>query len=233
MANFPLLIANLDAARRLLAQQVRNLGVLSCTDSMSLRQIAQQMQSIQGGIQHVRSAHELFTNNTDITSLTFVDFTPIKDLYKMCSGCTSLTYANLYGLSEPTDMRYAFYGCESLESIDNINTTGITSANEMFHGCKNLHTIGGALDFSSVSVKIETTFVTCPKLANVSFTGTIGVDIAMNGCRALTVDSLLSLFDALVTYSSGTHTCKIGSVNINKLSTAQKAIATNKGWTLE
>ena len=51
---------------------------------------------------------------------------------------------------------------------------------------------------------------------------------------SLTVDSLLSLFNALKDYSSegGTYTCTIGSTNLAKLTDEQKAIATNKGWTL-
>ena len=47
----------------------------------------------------------------------------------------------------------------------------------------------------------------------------------------LTVDSIVGLLNALPTTTNG-YSFQIGSTNINKLSDDQKAIATNKGWTL-
>lgn len=54
----------------------------------------------------------------------------------------------------------------------------------------------------------------------------------MNGCPKLTVDSLLSLLNALADGVTD-KTCKIGTTNLAKLTEEQKAIATDKGWTLE
>ena len=67
-------------------------------------------------------------------------------------------------------------------------------------------------------------------LQNVSFKGTINVDIAMNGCQKLTVASLLSLLNALA--PGANKTCKIGTTNITKLTEEQRMIAINKGWQL-
>lgn len=49
-----------------------------------------------------------------------------------------------------------------LAEIGGLDTSRITSASEMFHGCKNLRKIGGRLDFSKVTSKIDTTFVSDP-----------------------------------------------------------------------
>ena len=54
----------------------------------------------------------------------------------------------------------------------------------------------------------------------------------LNYCP-LTVDSLVSVLNALQQLDEGTsYTCTIGSTNLAKLTDEQKAIATNKGWTL-
>lgn len=60
----------------------------------------------------------------------------------------------------------------------------------------------------------------------VSFTGTISVDIWVNGCPKLTLESLLSLLNALADGVTD-KTCTLGTKNLAKLSEAQKAIATS------
>ena len=54
----------------------------------------------------------------------------------------------------------------------------------------------------------------------------------LNYCNALTVDSLVSVLNALPQLDGTSYTCTIGSTNLAKLSDTQKAIATAKGWTL-
>lgn len=66
----------------------------------------------------------------------------------------------------------------------------------------------------------------------VSFTGAISVDIWVNGCPKLTLESLLSLLNALADGVTD-KTCTLGAKNLAKLSETQKAIATSKGWTLQ
>ena len=57
-------------------------------------------------------------------------------------------------------------------------------------------------------------------------------DWDLNYCK-LTVDSLVSVLNALQQLDEGTsYTCTIGSDNLVKLTDEQKAIATNKHWTL-
>ena len=76
-----------------------------------------------------------------------------------------------------TDFIYAFYGCTNLTYIEHIDTSEATSVGEMFHGCKNLVTIDSPLDFSKVTSQCDTTFTTCSALQNLTFEGTINVDI--------------------------------------------------------
>ena len=55
---------------------------------------------------------------------------------------------------------------------------------------------------------------------------------ALDTCKALTADSLVSVISALPQLEDVPYTCAIGSANLVKLSDDQKAIATNKGWIL-
>ena len=73
--------------------------------------------------------------------------------------------------------------------------------------------------------------------SNVSLTGftvdalpNINLNVGWQYCP-LSVDSLVNIFNALPT-ASGSRTITIGTTNKNKLSAAQLAIATNKGWTV-
>ncbi len=149
----------------------------------------------------------------------------------MCYGCTALTSVGTLETGNVTNMMWAFYGCESLVGIAELDTSSITSASEMFHGCSSLVTIAAPLDFSNVTSQLDTTFTACKNLQNISFVGTISVDVWLNGCPKLSLESLLSLLNALADGVTD-KTCTLGTRNLAKLTDEQKAIATDKGWTL-
>lgn len=201
-------------------------------DTMTFAQLANQVYNIPGGMEHVRNAYQLFKENSEMTELpASLDFRQFDSMYQMCYKCTALTRVPQLETANVTNMMWAFYGCSALTEIDGLDTRSITSASEMFHGCTSLTAIYSTLDFSNVTSQIDTTFTTCKSLVEVRFEGTINVDVAMNGCPKLSVDSLLSLFNALAENVQGLK-CKIGSTNLAKLTDEQKAIATDKGWEL-
>ena len=77
----------------------------------------------------------------------------------------------------------------------------------------------------------------CFNSSNVSLTGftvdalpKIDLDFGLKYCTALTVDSLVNIFNALPI--AGGKVITIGTTNKNKLSAAQLSIATYKGWTV-
>lgn len=74
-------------------------------------------------------------------------------------------------------------------------------------------------------------FSDCTKLKNITISGTIGKAIGFPDCTKLTHDSLMSIIEHLGTVTS-TVTCTLGTTNLAKLSDTEKAIATQKGWTL-
>ena len=230
MADFRTIINRLQVVRDYIVDAINDKGGHAEPD-MSFAELSNQIYAIPTGMEHVRSGYQLFMNNTTMTEIPAgLDVEQLTSLYKMCYGCTALVNVGELRTANISDLRWVFYGCSSLVNIDGIDTDSITSATEMFHGCSSLVTIHNDLDFSNVTEKIDDTFTSCKSLQNVSFKGTINVDIAMNGCQKLTVASLLSLLNALA--SGANKTCKIGTTNIMKLTEEQRMIAINKGWQL-
>lgn len=118
--------------------------------------------------------------------------------------------------------------------ITRIPPITINKAYRTFYECSYLETIDG-LNILSAGECVKA-FEKCTALKNVTFNGEIrcnGIDL--NECKNLTVESLLSLLNALKDYSAsaGNYTVTLGTTNLAKLSDEQKAIATAKGWLLE
>ena len=77
------------------------------------------------------------------------------------------------------------------------------------------------------------TFGGCKALENLLVHGTIGQNgFNVSQSTKLTHDSLMSIINALEAKTEGTWTVTLGATNLAKLTDAEKAIATQKGWTL-
>ena len=120
--------------------------------------------------------------------------------------------------------------------IPKISVVGTTSLDRVFRGTK-------AVTLDELELKEDGTntfnniFQNCTALENIVITGTIGQNgFSVSDCTKLTKDSLLSIISALKDYSANasgtTHTVTLGATNLAKLTEAEKAIATQKGWTL-
>lgn len=80
---------------------------------------------------------------------------------------------------------------------------------------------------------IKTAFNGCCALENIVVEGDILQDINFSYSSKLTHDSLLSILRALVNNTEGAAlTCTLGKENLAKLTDGEKALATEKGWTL-
>lgn len=109
--------------------------------------------------------------------------------------------------------------------------------NSMFSGCKNLRTIRGIYIREDGTSGYNSAFNNCSSLENITFYGVIGRNgLDLHWSTKLTHDSLMSIINALADYSedaSGTiWTVTFGTTNLAKLTNSEKAIATQKGWTL-
>ena len=109
---------------------------------------------------------------------------------------------------ESTFWQSALYTIDELAlKADGTNTFGTDNWNKPFNGCWNLQ--------------------------HMIVSGTIGTSgFNVGDCSKLDHDSLMSIINALQTKTSGTWTVTLGTTNLAKLTDAEKAIATQKGWTL-
>lgn len=113
-------------------------------------------------------------------------------------------------------------------------TGGNNSLNGLFSGCTKLKTVR-KLTVHAALVYSYNGFSDCTALENINFAGVIGQNgLDLHWSTLLTYDSLMSIINALADYSESgtTYTVTLGTENLAKLTDAEKAIATEKGWTL-
>ena len=100
-----------------------------------------------------------------------------------------------------------FEGCKSLTSVPLFDTSKVTNMGSTFRFCDSLTTLGGFTELK--------------------------VDLDLSSCPLLTKESILNVFNKAANVKSSPKTLTIGITNLNKLTSAEKAIATNKGWVLK
>lgn len=135
------------------------------------------------------------------------------------SQCKSLAYMVAYGA-------ISHFGVLDFSSLSN--------ANNVFYAAQ--YTTNIEKIISKESLTWITAFKNATALEEIRFEGTIGNNIDFNSCTKLSYDSLISIIGALKDYSADTsgttYICKLGSTNLEKLTDTEKAIATEKGWTI-
>lgn len=141
-----------------------------------------------------------------------------------------------WDMSSAKKIDWMFCRCKSITSIDlsTWDTSKVTSARHLFDACSaELIDLSG-LDLSQVT-DMYRAFNENHKLSVIKCTGLKLPNIELSSfgfnVSPLTVDSIVGLLNALPQSDKG-YSFQIGSNNIAKLSDEQKAIATDKGWTL-
>lgn len=101
-----------------------------------------------------------------------------------------------------------------------------------FYRCYELKTIRKLIVTENAT--LNNAFRDCSALENITVEGTIGANIDLSYSPLLTHASIMSVINHLKDYSGSgaTYTLKLGTKNLAKLTDTEKAIATQKGWTL-
>jgi surface protein len=102
----------------------------------------------------------------------------------------------------------------------------------MFQYCPLLTDLNLSSFDMSKTTNVYNMFYSCSKLTNLDAPKNISASISFSSCTKLTHDSLMSIINNLATVTSS-KTLTLGATNLAKLSEEEKAIATNKGWTLQ
>lgn len=192
----------------------------ACTDMSYLFTSCESLTSIDISsfdTSNVTTMNSMFQYNRKLTDIKFNFRTPnLTNMGTMFDGCNSLVSIDLSMMdtSKVTDMFAIFNECFSIASINisNWDMRAVTNINRMFDNTYSLSSLNmdGAI---------------FPKR---------DLDIALHNSNNLTVESLVSVLNALPQLDNGeSHYIQLGSENIAKLSDDQKSIAANKGWTLQ
>ena len=103
------------------------------------------------------------------------------------------------------------------------------SGSSVFLNCTRLHTIQTLNVYSGMT--FSSWFSKCSALTNITFAGEIGNDINFSDCPLLSKDSILNIISVLIETTTK-KTLSLGATNLAKLTDEEKAVATEKGWTL-
>ena len=147
---------------------------------------------------------------------------------------------------------YAFYNCDKVKNIKLKSDVPVTSMGYCFGSSENLVSVDiEGLDLSgltgtSASTGITNLVTSCSNLQTLKFgtnygagfsstlsANSTGAGLELHYCTKLTKESVIDLFNKLADISSkNTQRIVLPSSIKNQLTDVEKAIATNKGWTL-
>ena len=130
--------------------------------------------------------------------------------------------------SSVVNMSSMFYGCASLASIPQLDTSKVTDMYGTFEKCSSLETIP-QLNVSNVT-RMDSAFANCRSLKSILMTG-IKANFDISASTRFEKSDLVTILNNLATVTSK-RILRMGSTNLAKLTDEEKAIATNKGWTL-
>ena len=202
----------------------------------------------------VTDMSNMFQACKSLASIPLLDTSKVQVMNKMFIGCSSLDSIPQLDTHSVTNMSMMFNSCKSLTSIPQLNTSNVTNMSRMFVGSENLASIP-QLDTSSVTT-MNQMFLSCLALTSIprlntsnvtntdsmlyqcialtDFGGLTGLktNLDLSSCTKLTHDSLMNVINEAADVTASPKTLTLGADNLAKLTDEEKAIATNKGWTL-
>lgn len=164
------------------------------------------------------------------------------------TGCNSIEKTEDLGTtfkdSWTGSVRNCFSGMNNLKSFYfskiNLDPSLLTSYWTLFQNNYSMKYVD-KIDFTSLNTsnvnEYSQMFQNCSSLVDIGLIGTIRMSgLNLTTCYNLSHETLLKFLNALYDYaaegSTDTYTLILGAPNLAKLTDEEKAIATNKGWTL-
>lgn len=208
---------------------------------------------------NITDMSHFFDTCNNLTTIPEYNTSNVTNMEYMFYDCTSLESIPLLDTSKVTNMKYLFGGCSSLVTIPKLDTSKVVYAFGMFDDCCYIpnHNAPGAFDNPEKYINDipELDFSSVKDIACL-FYGTYGPvklggfknlgknpDLRTNGlydpffsCLNLSRESALNLFRGLYDRASAGYSnlpLKLRSSVRSRLSDADIAVATTKGWTIE
>ena len=166
--------------------------------------------------------------NTNVTSTPSYIFGHLTSLDGTWYNCQYLTSVPHFNTENVTDFTNTWANCGCLLTIPPLNFKSAINISDCFSNCYSLTTLP-YMNLASVT-NATNAWYNCQALTTLGGFGAISADIDLSASTLLTVESLMNVINQAATVTGKTMT--LGSDNLNKLTDEQKAVATNKGWTL-
>ena len=177
---------------------------------------------------NVTTMSSMFEECSNLTTVPQLNTSNVKDMIGMFRFCSKLTSIPELDTSNVTSMKYMFQSCFKLTNAPQLNTSNVKDMSYMFQNCSKLITIP-QLDVSNVT-NMNNMFGGCSSLKSILMTG-MKISFNISASTQFDESDLVTILNNLATVTS-TKTLTMGSTNLAKLTDDEKAIATNKGWTL-
>lgn len=203
-------------------------------------------------VSNVTTMTYMFNYCTSLTSLDLSNWDTSKvvvmsNMFYNCEKLISVYGISNWDTSKVNKMDYMFYNCYVLANIDlsNWDTSKVNDMSNMFGGCSKLTSLSSLRADSLIISSYGSPFGSSNNTTLVDFGGFINLKSSWNGSycvdklTALSHQSLINILNGLydftgngVTPTSSQGKLKLGATHLATLSDDEKAIATNKGWTL-
>lgn len=168
-----------------------------------------------------------------ILAIPALDVSNATSLSNAFAYCCSLTAVPDLNAAKADDIQYIFTGCYSLTALPDLNASKVRIMDAICSNCYSLLT-ARAVDTSRV-ITSKNLFNRCSKLAKAELVPTVagwaGTDISFGSC-SLDHNAIVALFNSLPTITSAKTLTLTGNPGVSELTDDEKAIATNKNWTL-
>ena len=138
--------------------------------------------------------------------------------------------------SQATNTQSVFNTNTAITRLGIIDLSKSTNVGSLLYQCFNLTEVEKIVLPTNPNVSWTNAYNYCYELTTITFEGKYYQSFDIRWSKKLTHDSLMSAINALYDYSADTsgktYTLTIGATNLAKLTDAEKAIATQKGWSL-
>ncbi|MDO5433839.1 BspA family leucine-rich repeat surface protein [Eubacterium sp.] len=176
----------------------------------------------------VKNTSRMFQNCYSLTKMPVYDFPKLETADAMFDWCHSLHDIGVFNLPLCVSAKNMFAFCSSLTEINFSNTSSLKDATGMFTSCTRLRSVG-VIDMSFVETA-DHMFSYCGCLEKLELRN-INCSLDLSASTKFSAVSLVNVLNNLK-QTTTEKTLTLGATNLEKLTAEQKAIATNKGWTL-
>jgi surface protein len=190
---------------------------------------------------NVTNMSYMFKGCSNLTSLDLSSFdtSNVTSMISMFDGCRKISSLDLssFDTSNVTNMSYMFSyvgyisSTETVLDLSSFDTSNVTNMRSMFSKCSNLTSLDLSNFDTSKVMNMASMFDGCSELVDFYPPQNINTNMSVSSSKALSHDSLVRIINNLMETAS-TKTLTLGTTNLAKLSDEEKAVATNKGWTL-